>query len=60
MDSSSAVVETKIADLHHVSLTALAFGHDSDAVLRQVVGESAVRVEGQPSPAFNSALLVRD
>ena len=59
MDTSSAVVETEIADLRDVSLTALAFDHDSEAVLRRVAGESAVRDE-RASRAFNSALPDRD
>jgi hypothetical protein len=59
MDTSSAVVETEITDLREVSLTALAFGHDSEAVLRRVAGDSAVRDE-RASRAFNSALPVRD
>jgi hypothetical protein len=59
MDTSSAGVETEIADLGNVSLTALAFGHDSDAVLRRVAGESAVHDE-RVSRAFNSCLPARD
>jgi hypothetical protein len=59
MDTSSAVVEAEIADLGDISLSALAFGHDSEAVLRRVAGESAVRCEGA-NRAFNSALPVRD
>lgn len=59
MDTSSAVIETEIADLREVSITALAFGHDSDAVLSRVTGESAVRDE-RASRAFNSSLPNRD
>jgi hypothetical protein len=59
MDTSSAVVETEIADLREVSLTALAFGHDSDAVISRVAGESAVRDE-VASRTFNSSLPNRD
>lgn len=59
MDTSSAVMESEIGDLRDVSLTALAFGHDSDIILSRVAGESAVRDE-RASRIFNSALLSRD
>ncbi len=59
MDTSSAAVETEIADLRDVSLTALAFGHDSDDMLNRVVGDAAVRDE-RARRAFNSSLPNRD
>lgn len=55
----TAVFEAEIADLRDVSLTALAFGHDSDVVLARVAGESAAR-DDRASRAFNSSLPNRD
>jgi hypothetical protein len=59
MDTSAAVVETDIADLSDVSLAGLAFGYDSEPVLRRVAGKAAVRDE-RARRAFNSALPARD
>jgi hypothetical protein len=59
MDTTPAVIPTEIADLRDVSLTALAFGHDSDAVLSRVAGAPAGCAEGA-TRAFNSSLPNRD
>jgi hypothetical protein len=59
MHTSSVVIETEIADLRDVSLTALVHGHDSDAVLNRAAGETAVHDE-RASRIFNSSLPYGD
>lgn len=55
MDNSATGVETEIPDLRDVSLTTLAFGHDSDPVVGRVAGKSAIRNE-RARRRFNSSL----